>query len=571
MHTSAQTIYLNEGIKEIQRLISLQDRESFSKTYGCFDRTYWCWKFTDFPGARFQEGVYALAFLFTHPFPDNPYAGSEKVLGWALAGMRFWQSIQYDDGSFDEAYPEEHSLAATAFTTFYIGEAFALLRPYIKNEEESERMTKALARAGRWLCKNDERHGILSNHLAAAAAALQTLYNILGAYEFQERSRYFLDRIYQHSSSEGWYEEYGGADPGYQTHAAFYLAKIWKDTRDSKLLRSLKKSIAFLKHCFHPNGTLGGEYGSRNTEFYFPAGFEILAEEIPDARLIVDLMRPSVASGAAAGVHAMDAYNFCPLLNNYFFAAANAVAPKPLGFFSKTSKKSDGVRAMPCKREGEWCFEDAGLFFKSTPSHYIIVGLSKGGVLKVYDRLTGRLIASDCGYWAKTEDGKVISSQTFRRHPECNELDEELVVKTNFSEVNRHIFSPWLFMGFRTYSLLFGKIREFAYFVKKLLVDVLIRRRKKMSVLLKRVFRFERDQLVIFDEIRVMGNVKLSELRREAKFGTIHMGSARYFQCQELDTQTETSKSLLSASADRNVMRFEQRIHLATSREAKAQ
>ena len=37
--------------------------------------------------------------------------------------MRFWCTIQHADGSFDEAYPFERSLAATAFTTFYVGEA----------------------------------------------------------------------------------------------------------------------------------------------------------------------------------------------------------------------------------------------------------------------------------------------------------------------------------------------------------------------------------------------------------------------------------------------------------------
>jgi glutamate synthase domain-containing protein 2 len=53
-------IYISQGAKpglggllpaakvtpEIARILSWQDRESFSPTYGCFDRTYWCWKFS---------------------------------------------------------------------------------------------------------------------------------------------------------------------------------------------------------------------------------------------------------------------------------------------------------------------------------------------------------------------------------------------------------------------------------------------------------------------------------------------------------------------------------------------
>ena len=76
-------------IRESKRLLSWQDREPFSKTYGSFDRTYWGWKFTDFPGARFQEGIYALAYLFSYSFPDNLYYNSERVLEWAKAGIKF--------------------------------------------------------------------------------------------------------------------------------------------------------------------------------------------------------------------------------------------------------------------------------------------------------------------------------------------------------------------------------------------------------------------------------------------------------------------------------------------------
>ena len=138
---------------EIARLLSWQDREPFSKTYGCFDRTFWSWKFTDFPGARFQEGVYALAYLFCRAFPDNPFATDQRALDWARAGMRFWQHIQYSDGSLDEAYPFEHSLAATAFASFYVGEAFLLLRNYVPSDEQ-DGLRLTLVRAPDWPCPN---------------------------------------------------------------------------------------------------------------------------------------------------------------------------------------------------------------------------------------------------------------------------------------------------------------------------------------------------------------------------------------------------------------------------------
>src|SRR5207253_7327847 len=101
------------------------------------------------------------------------------------------------------------------------------------------------------------------------AAALHVIHRITGDDRFERRAGHFQGRILAAQSREGWYEEYGGADPGYQTHATLYLARIWQQTRDVALLDSLRRSLAFLKHFIHPNGTLGGEHASRNTEFYF--------------------------------------------------------------------------------------------------------------------------------------------------------------------------------------------------------------------------------------------------------------------------------------------------------------
>src|SRR5215475_16012614 len=113
-------LYWRAARREIQRVLYWQDREPFSRTYGCYDRTYWCWKFSDFPGARFQEGVFTLAHLFTTALEENRLYREPRALEWTRAGLGFWQGLQRRDGSFDEAYPFEHSLAATAFTGFYV-------------------------------------------------------------------------------------------------------------------------------------------------------------------------------------------------------------------------------------------------------------------------------------------------------------------------------------------------------------------------------------------------------------------------------------------------------------------
>lgn len=518
-------IYQKPVLDELKRFLSLQDREPLSPSSGCFDRTYWCWKFTDFPGARFQEGVYSLAHLYTHSFPGNDLAANPNVLTWARAGFQFWQKIQYKDGSFDEAYPYERSLAAVAFTGFYLGEAFLLLKDKLpKNEVQS--IKESFTRAGDWLCNNDEKHGLLSNHLAAAAAALCVISQITGERRFLDRMNFFLSRIFQHQSSEGWYEEYGGADPGYQTHATFYLARIWQYTKSKELLESLRKSVQFLQYFVHPNGTLGGEYASRNTEFYYPAGLEILAEKIPEAAAIAGFMRSSVSKQQAAGLAAMDAYNFFPLLNNYLFASLNAKAIDESG--SKLS----------CKNIGEHFFSHAGLHVKSSLSYYAISGLSKGGTLKVYEKKTGALKFCDSGYYASV-NGRVLSNQSFSRLGEWKISDSNIELHAPFYTANRKPMRPWLFLGFRGFMLTLGQLPGLSYWVKKLLVKVLVNKRTKTGLSLHRKTHFEDSSITITDELSTDGSLDIQELKRHPKFATIHMGSSRYFQSQDLSLEPE--------------------------------
>lgn len=523
------TIYQDSIVKEIPFLLSWLDREPLSLTYGCADRNFWGWKFVDFPGARFQESIYSLAHLYTNSFNGNSLAGDPRILKWIVAGMRYWGKIQYGDGSFDEAYPFERSLAATAFTGFYVGEAFLLIQDRMTEKDRSD-VLGTLNRAGVWLSRNDEGHGILSNHLAVAAAALDVIGRACGVSTFQEESRRYLRRIYDHQSDEGWYEEYGGCDPGYQTHATFYLARLWQQTRDPELLESLRRSIAFLKYFIHPNATLGGEYGSRNTEIYFPAGFEILAPEIEDAALIAGFMRSSFGERSGTDLQKMDAYNFLPLLNSYLFAEKHALVLSP------------GKESLPFQKEVEAYFDDAGILVKSTSTQYYIFGLSKGGVIKAYDKETEKLVLSDCGYWGRLAGDRTISSQSLCRPGMWEKKNNAITVETDFVHVNQRFLSTRIFIGFRLFILTLGRLPVISIWLKNLLVFLLVRRRKKAPLQLQRSIRIETEGVKVVDRIKKTGGVKVASLKAGSKFSSIHMGSSRYFHRQELDPPMDSSQ-----------------------------
>ncbi len=516
--------YIDFAKLEFKRLLSIIDREECSETYGCCDRTFWAWKFTDFAGSRFQETIFTCVWIYKNKYSGNKLFKSQKLLKWIEAGFSYWENLQHKDGSFDEAYPFERSLAATAFTSFYLSEAYHLISEEL-NFELKIRLQKCFVRSANWLCKNDEYHGFLSNHIASASAALLNIYILSGKEQYKNRYLFFLNKVILNQSEEGWYEEYGGADFGYQTHATFYLTRIWQKTGDKKLLESLEKSVKFLSFFVHPNKTIGGEYGSRNTSFYFPAAFEMLSNVIPLAKDIAIFMRPQYPNQDAAGLECMDSYNICPMINNYLFAH-NCVQSQ------KSKKQSIN---LPFMKIGHWDFPMAGLQVHNTKNYQAIFSSSKGGVLKIYDKNLLKLVLSDCGYWTKLGLRRRLSSQSFHLKNKFQFTSQSAMVISHFVYINQKIMNPILFILFRLFNISIGKIPFISFKLKKLLVKVLVSKRKIIKSQLKREIIYSDNSVLIRDKFINMEKKMIKKLFLETKFSTIHMGSSRYFQYDEND------------------------------------
>ena len=96
-------LYRRIILDQVPRVLGLVDRDAFSPTAGCGDRTYWAWKFVDFPRARFQEALCVMSFLYATKLDGNIGACDPRLLEWIALGLRFWSGIQHSDGSFDEA------------------------------------------------------------------------------------------------------------------------------------------------------------------------------------------------------------------------------------------------------------------------------------------------------------------------------------------------------------------------------------------------------------------------------------------------------------------------------------
>ena len=522
--SNGRDIYQKALLNEIPRVLGWMDREPSSPTCGCMDRTYWAWKFTDFPGARFQEGLCALSFMVATEFAGNIYVGNSRLVKWIEAGFDYWSFIQYPDGSFDEAYPFERSLAATAFTSFYLSEAYLYLNGRL-SESCSHRFKKALAGAAQWLCNNDEKHGFISNHLAAASASLYHAYRICEDERFEKRSRYFLDKILSHQSDEGWYDEYGGADPGYQTHGSFYLARLFELSEQEVIIQSLERSFEFLAQFVHPDRSLGGEYASRNTQTYYPAAFEMMASTSKWARWISDAMLPAVDKLDAAGLGSIDAYNYFPLLNNTVFAfmASLNCDRQPS---SKTAMEDISRTVF---------FKNAGIAKIATEHFEAYVGTQKGGVLKAFNKKKQKLVLNDCGYIGRQKNGKLITNQVQDDIRPVTVNQNEIRIGGNFAQFKRPVMTPITFLGFRVFNLTFGRVAALGYWLKSLLVKVLIYRRKSLNLNFERRITWNENSLSVRD--RIQGDIgdQLDYLHWQDLFTTIHMGSSRYFIPNELN------------------------------------
>jgi len=300
--------------ERIRYLLSQQDRDPWSPTYGCFDRKFWGWKLVDFPEATYQRNVYAFSSAYADPsgeFHMNP-----ALHACILAGLQYAALVQHEDGSFDQAFPHEHSFGATAFLLHPLLEAFKCIADDIQGHVR-RKLEGCLRRAAGFLCRYGEAHGDISNHLAGTVLALMDCAQFFGEDRFQRRAEVLLDHILAHQSSEGWFPEYEGADPGYQTLCLYYLAQVYRSNPSPRLGESLEKALLFVSHFIHPDGTFAGEYGSRRTALFYPGGIALLTPDFPLARSITHAMCRSIANGSTVTLRDVDMGNLAPLLANY--------------------------------------------------------------------------------------------------------------------------------------------------------------------------------------------------------------------------------------------------------------
>jgi hypothetical protein len=519
MHDEREQLREQVG-RAARHLLSQQDRDPESPTRGCFDRRFWAWKLVDFPEATYQRNVYPLAWLLRQPGRAGAGKEAEVLAGSVRAGLAFALAVQHRDGSFDQAFPNERSFGATAFLLHPLLAAYEAVRGTCEAAAQ-ERAEAGLRRAADFLCRHDETHGHIANHLAGAALSLAEAARAFDEAAYAARANEFVRRIRARQSAEGWFQEYEGADPGYQTLCLYYLASYHRLRPDPALREALARAVAFLAWFVHPDGSFAGEYGSRRTALFYPGGIALLSHDDPLARRMLLHMLRAARERRTTALADVDFGNYAPLLANYVTAV-------------ETDWGDGGAETrLPCEAGGTRDFPEAGLFVRSTPAYYAVFGASNGGVLKVFDRRRGCLLWNDGGYVGRLRRGPRITTQATRPRPPCAVTPGAITLRAPFYRMAHATPSPLLFLVLRALNLTLMRSIRLGNLLKGLMVRRLITGKKRVPLEVTRTVTFGAERVVVRDRLHAGKRLRLEWLACGRPFVSIHMASARYFESYE--------------------------------------
>lgn len=547
-----RNIYSQKALSQIPRLLSLQDRNPFSSTYGCFNREYWLNKTTDFPSAIAQFGVHSLALVYANPFPNNIYYGQKKILDWALAGIEYWRKIQKRDGSFDEFYYNERGWAGpTAFLLYAVLDSYRMLRSQFPKDLEDKVLTAA-HKSAIFLAKYDEP-SVLANHHAIAILAIYEAYLVTRDKKLLTGLEIRIKDFLRYCYDEGWSLEYGGADPGYLSATVSFLGKLHKVYKDERLYNVAKKAIEFSSYFVYPNGFYAGTIGSRQTLHFYSHGYEIFTNDVPLAGAIAEKMLIALGEGKLVPPEIQS--------DRYFLYRI----PEFLLSYLDYKERDENLSLLPYEMEPfDKYFNKAKIYLKKTPEYYLLINLVKGGVVKLFNLKENKLIFNDCGAIAELEGSKVITTQWLDDKYRVSVDSSEISIAGGFHYIKFNHFTPVKMIIFRMAMLTLGWHTKLAYYIKGLIRKVLVWGAKPAPIKFLRKINFGKDSLTLSDTFEISGDIKIKRIMIGDEFNHRYVPQSMYFQSQELGISAfYLEKELLNKLNEGRKITIQRKINLS--------
>ncbi|HLE24588.1 MAG TPA: hypothetical protein VI935_02935 [Thermodesulfobacteriota bacterium] len=471
----SKEFFAKEAISQIPKILTLLDRNPHSPTYGCFDRNFWHYKIIDFPSGMAQEFVWPLALAYESNVTNNPFYKKPAIKEWVEAGILFASRSAHTDGSCDDYFPYERALGATAFSLLACIESYILLG--IKDETA----LRFFEKRGDWLA-NYQESGQLSNHQALITLCLELLSRLFNTTKWDRLKEKRLERLLSWQSPEGWFQEYEGCDPGYLTLTISLLARLYELRPTPKLKESLVRAVNFAWHFLHPDGSYGGEYGSRNTYNFFPNGFELVGKWMPEALSINDHFLIGLANGLSPcygddhiiGLHAW----------SYLLAFRDFVVE----------------RSQPIPRpKGRTWFKEAKILIDRRDDTELYIALNKGGVFKLFRN--NQLVLSDTQFSLMVKDGEIKNAvgHLIDKY-KININENEILIEGTLGWAKHIKTTPTALIAFRLLMISIGRL--FPNLIRRLLQKMLITSKREAPFTFSRRFRWENKRWKIIDELR---------------------------------------------------------------------
>jgi hypothetical protein len=501
----------NALLEAIPRILSLLDKNPYSSSYGSFDRKFWHYKIIDFPCGMQQELVLPLAYVWKTNIKNNIYFQNGRIEDYIKGIFSFHEKSCHPDGSIDDYFPYERAFGATAYALSALTEAAILCKNC------SSRSISSFEKSGKFLSTYREA-GRLSNHLAIASSALTNLYILTGNTKWKEESDRMINELKVVQSSEGWFPEYEGCDIGYQTVTIEFLAKQYKKLPNQELFNLIRKSVLFIRNLMHPDGSLGGEYGSRNTYNFYPGGFALLSMLIPESAEILWYFLKSLKNGSCNYLE--DDGVFGHILSSYVtIQMSDAIkVSKPRN--TKTNKQTQ-IKS----------FNDSGFYIGTNKKYFIYGSLYKGGAFKIFKG--DNLISSDTGYIGKDKNGKIFCQNN--AHSSSGEIVGNVIkIYGQFKKFRIKYMSSIFLVGLRILSLLFGRISQYSNFIRYLMQLMIIYNKGNIDIKFKRIIELLDDAIIVKDEIIPGRGIAIESLYRSTDCINMHVITSNSFQIVNL-------------------------------------
>jgi len=396
-----------QSIESARRCLGLMDRNPLSSTFGCMDRDFWKYKtLKEFPSATYQTPMRALATLFHNPVEGNPFYHDEKILEYAAGSLSYWTSIQHRDGSFDEWYLNERSFCATSFTSLAAAQAYKMLVSHLDRKTKTN-VEKSLFLGGTWLARH--HNPWVMNQNVAALVALLLLSQILPEKRFKVGLEKMKRIVLSGQDREGWLLEYGGADIGYCLVSIDLLAIYLEHSEDPEIEEALERLLLFTANFIHPDGTAGGFYGSRGTQYLMVEGLAKRARRNHQAREMLGRIARGLKDGTTITPGIIDDKYFSYFYINSWVEAWIALKSIRTSTFSQDFSPNSKY------------FPRSGLFVHRERRYSAFGNLKKAGAMVAFQNQ--KQLITHAGYEICTKSGERLTSNAFLMETDCSKTE----------------------------------------------------------------------------------------------------------------------------------------------------